>query len=345
MNIIVLAGGLSPERDVSLSSGLEVRNALRKKGHRAVMIDVFLGIEQPIPSLDAVFDWDIAYPGGSGISHAAPDLAAIRQQRQDQSPALIGPQVLDLCRAADIAFLALHGAIGENGKLQATLDIFGIPYTGSGSLGSAVAMDKAMSKQLFIHSNLLTPPARLIRRGDLIDPASLTYPCMVKPCSGGSSVGATLVNEILAMDAAVSLAFSYEDKILIEDFIKGREFAVAVLGRQALPVIEILPKGAFFDYVGKYQADACLEICPARLEPAIASRMQALALKAYDALELSVFARMDFILADNGDIYLLEANTLPGMTQASLLPKEAAAAGISYPDMCQLIVDYSLAKY
>jgi len=345
MNIVVLAGGLSPERDVSLCSGIEVRNALRHKGHRAVMIDVYLGIEQETGDLDAVFDWDIAYPGSGGIGHEAPDLEEIRLMRRDQSPALIGPRVLAMCRRADVVFLALHGAIGENGKLQAALDIYGIRYTGSGALGSAIAMDKSMSKQLFVNSRLLTPPARLIRRGDLIDPATIRYPCMVKPCSGGSSVGATPVNEILALDAAISLAFHYEDKILIEDFIKGREFSVAVLGQQALPVIEICPKGEFFDYKHKYQSDICQEICPARLDPDTAGRMQEIALQAYQALELAVFARMDFILADSGEIYILEANTVPGMTKASLLPKEAAAAGISYAEMCQRIVDYSLQKY
>lgn len=345
MKIAVLAGGLSPERDVSLVSGREVCKTLREQGHQALLLDLFLGVEQDDMDIDidTVFDQETGY-GGADILNEAPDLEAVRAKRADKSPSLIGPNVLRICGAADIAFLALHGSIGENGKLQATLDIHGLPYTGSGSFGSAIAMDKAVSKQLFIDNGLATPAMRVFEHGDIIDAASLPYPCMVKPCNGGSSIGTTKVEDAAQLEAAVELAFSYDDIILIEDFIRGREFAVGVLNDRALPPIEICPKGDFFDYEHKYQSGASLEICPARIDGATTQRMQAMALAAFHVLRLEVYARMDFLLTEEGGLYILEANTLPGLTPASLLPKEAAAAGIAYPQLCNSIIEYSLAK-
>lgn len=342
MKIVVLAGGLSTERDVSLTSGSLVCAALRSRGHEAILADVYLGI----PDLD--FSKDVFAEYGRGevekpaISDGVPDLQAIRAMRED-SGVFLGPNVIELCRMADIAFLALHGENGENGKLQATLDLLGIKYTGTGSLGSALAMHKGIAKQIFKETGIPTPEGCYVRRGQSV-PGNLTFPCVVKPCSGGSSIGVSIVNSTAELEQALKEAFLYEDEIVIEEYIKGREFSIGVLDGEALPVIEIIPREGFYDYVNKYQAGKVLEVCPAELEESIGKEMQKQAVNVYYALKLEAYGRIDFLLDEKNRMYCLEANTLPGMTPMSLLPQEAAQIGLSYEALCEKIIEISLRK-
>lgn len=349
MKIIVLAGGLSTERDVSLTSGAGICRTLLEKGHQAFLLDVFMGLPYDLEKLSEVFD----LPGhgleiADGIKTTEPDLEAIKASRPDQSDCFLGPNVIELCRMADIVFMGLHGDVGENGKLQATFDILGIKYTGPGYLGSALAMDKTCTKQIFKMCGVPAPGGTWLRCSDKnrsLAALSMSLPVVVKPCSGGSSIGVYIAETEEEYNKAVEESFRYEDELIIEPYIKGREFAVGVIDGEALPVIEIIPKSGFFDYANKYQADCTAEICPAEIDDFTASRMQRAAEKAFTALKLDIYSRADFLLDEGGNIYCLEMNSLPGMTAASLLPKEAKAAGIEYGDLCELIIQKSLERY
>lgn len=350
MKIIVLAGGLSTERDVSLASAAGICRTLLEKGHDAFLLDVFLGLEDAPENLEDVF----TLPGhgleiAGNIGTAEPDLAAVKASRADRSDCFLGPNVIELCRLADITFLGLHGGEGENGKLQATFDLLGIRYTGPDSLGCAVAMDKGFTKQVFIQSGIDTPAGTCLHKSSAdhsVESMGLSFPVVVKPCSGGSSIGVYIVNNESEYEEALEKSFRYEDEVVIEEYIKGREFACGVIDGEALPPIEIIPKTGFFDYANKYQADATLEVCPADIPEEIDRRMRDLTVRAFRALKLNVYSRADFLLDEAGNLYCLEMNTLPGMTAASLLPKEAKAAGIEYGDLCELIIKKSLeARY
>ncbi len=349
MNIIVLAGGLSTERDVSFQSGKKITEALRHKGHRAILLDVFMGYGDEESDVSDAFDHEEAYSAQvPEIADIAPDLKKVKASRKDQSDSFFGPNVLALCKMADIVFLALHGADGENGKLQAAFDLLGIKYTGNGSLGCALAMDKGIAKQFMMEYDIPTPHGFTVKwRGESYNyhVDTVNYPCIVKPASGGSSIGVTIVREPKDYQAAVMDAFTYEKEIIVEDYIEGREFSVAVLDGVALPVIEIAPKSGFYDYKNKYAAGATVETCPADLSDELTTQMQLYAERLVAALGLETYSRMDFIVSENEDIYCLEANTLPGMTPTSLIPQEAAAIGIDYEDLCEEIIQISMGKY
>lgn len=350
MKIIVLAGGLSTERDVSLASAAGICRTLIEKGHDAFLLDVFLGLKNAPKNLEDVF----TLPGhgleiAGNISTDEPDLDAVRASRPEQPDCFLGPNVIELCRLADITFLGLHGGEGENGKLQATFDLLGIRYTGPDSLGCAVAMDKGFTKQVFLQSGIDTPAGACLHKNAAdrsLASLGLSFPVVVKPCSGGSSIGVYIVGSEAEYEEALEKSFRYEDEVVIEEYIKGREFACGVIDGEALPPIEIIPKTGFFDYANKYQADATLEVCPADIPKDVEERMKELTVKAFRALKLNVYSRADFLLDADGNLYCLEMNTLPGMTAASLLPKEARAAGIEYGDLCELIIEKSLkARY
>lgn len=347
MKIVVLAGGLSSERDVSILSGSKIAEALRSKGHKVVLIDAFMGYEEETCDIDSLFENNYDFTENAVISREAPDLAAVKKSRANQTNIYFGDHVLDICRAADITFLGLHGGEGEDGCVQAALQLNGIKYTGSDHLGSAIAMHKGVTKGIFLNSNVPTPVSRLYKSG-FMKPGYLdsweSFPCVVKPCSAGSSVGVQIVADREQFVAAVGAAFRYDDDVLVEEYIKGREFSVGVLGGKALPVIEIIPKSGWYDYENKYQEGATEEVCPAKLDKYIAERMQREAEHAFEVLRLKVYGRVDFLLDSDGRFYCLEANTLPGMTPVSLLPQEAAAAGIPFPDLCEKIVELSLNK-
>ena len=348
MNIVVLAGGLSTERDVSVTSGTMVANALRKCGHKVVLLDVFMGYEHDECDTVSLFEEQYDFTENLGVGESNPDLERVKAQRRDKSNRFLGEHVEEICRYADICFLALHGDNGENGRLQATFDLLGIKYTGSGYLGSAVAMNKGITKSIFLNHNISTPAGECFKPEDK-DNGRLAewnvFPCVVKPCSGGSSVGVSIVENKSDFMAAMEQAFVYEREVLVEQYVKGREFSVGVIDGKALPIIEIIPKEGFYDYVNKYQSGRTEEICPAELDEATTKLLQSEAEKAYEALQLEAYGRVDFLLDSNGKSYALEANTLPGMTNASLIPQEAAAAGIGYEELCDKIVEISLRKY
>lgn len=345
MKIVVLAGGISTEREVSLVSGTGVCRALRENGHRAVLVDLFLGLEQVPADLDTLFDAPDGLCADVHVRAQAPDLAAVRRSRSDQGPSHIGPHVLELCVAADIVFLGLHGMDGEDGRIQAALDLMGVPYTGSGHLASAAAMDKAVAKRLMDAAGIPTPQWQLLEYGPAdVDrlAAELPMPCVVKTIGGGSSLGVYLPEDRTALRSALEEVLRYGAKVLVEERIFGRELTVAVLGERWLPAVETVPAGKEFDYAAKYQAGAALETCPAQVPPEVMEAAGELALRVHRCLGLEVYSRTDMILDESGKLWVLEANSLPGMTPTSFVPKEAAAVGISYRQLCQEIVDLSL---
>ncbi len=352
MKIVVLAGGLCPERDVSLMSGTKVCNALRQNGHQAVMIDIYMGLPDLAEGdLDHLFEMDGTPLPDPVISSTEPDLKALRDKREaliGKDDSQLGPHVLQICRLADICFLGLHGGIGENGSLQATLDVLGIPYTGANSLASALAMHKGVTKQLLDNAGVPNARGRMIHKRDIDTPLEylgFTLPCVVKVCSGGSSIGVYIPQNETEYKEALNACFAMEGDVLLEDYIEGREFAVPVIAGKAYPVIEIIPKDGWFDYEHKYQAGCTDEVCPAQIDEETARRMQNYAEKACEARGIEVYSRPDFLMDQEGHLYCVEINTLPGLTPASLLPKSAAYTGLSYNDFCELVVRESLKKY
>lgn len=344
MKIVVLAGGISTERDVSITSGALVAKALRENGHKVVLLDVFSGYEEEHCDIDALFEENYSFVNEFGVKETISDIDAVKASRRDQSARFFGANVIDICSAADITFLALHGGEGENGQVQAALDLLGIRYTGSGYLGSALAMNKGITKSVLIQNGISTPAGALFKNA--ADAMSWdVFPCVVKPCTGGSSVGIAKANDQAEYNAAVADAFRYENEVVVEQFVTGREFSVGVLGNKALPPIEIIPKSGFYDYASKYQAGLTDEICPADITADIDGALRSEAVAAFKALHLSAYARVDFMVDASGQTYCLEANTLPGMTPTSLLPQEAAVEGMDYPTLCETIIKLSLAKY
>lgn len=348
MKIVVLAGGLSPERNVSLVTGTSVCRALREKGHQAVLIDMFLGLEGYTGDIRDIFDAADGRCGGAAISKTAPDLEAVRRGREDRSPSLFGPGVLEACALADVVFLGLHGACGEDGRVQAAFDLLGIPYTGAGYLSSGMAMNKAVTKQFMERSHILTAPWRELTYTEADIPAltqELPVPCVIKTIDGGSSLGLAMADDREQLGGALREVLPYGGHVLVEQKLHGRDVTVGVLGEAYLPAVEIIPQtGAYFDYEAKYQDGGSLEVCPAPITEAQWRAMGEAALALHRALGLSAYSRTDFILDGEGRAWCLEINTLPGMTPASLLPKEAAAVGLSYGDLCERIIELSLAE-
>lgn len=344
LKIAVLSGGLSTERDVSITSGSLVSKALRERGHQVVLLDVFMGYEEDNCDPEKLFQQGYDFTKNAVISEDVPNLKQIKALRKDKSSRFLGQNVEEICRCADITFLALHGDVGENGKLQATLDLLGIRYTGTGCLGSAVAMHKGISKSVLSYNGVPVPRGQIFNKKTSVSSWNF-FPCVVKPCSGGSSVGVSIASDQEEFLAAMKEAFKYEEEVIVEQYIKGREFSVGLLDGKALPIIEIKPKTGFYDYKNKYQSGMTEEICPAELDPQSAIRMKQYAEQAYKALMLQAYSRIDFLMDDKGDMYCLEANTLPGMTPMSLLPQEAAVQGIEYGELCENIIALSLDKY
>jgi len=339
MKIVVLAGGISTERDVSFVSGKNVYEALKSKGHQVVLADVYLGMEE-VPA--NVFEADIDWTAQIGaVTEKCPDIKAVKAMRKDGGRSFFGPNVLDLCQKADVVFVALHGENGENGKIQAAFDLMGIKYTCTDHVSSAICMDKAITKDIFRAYGIPTPAGVYFTKENAqTEPVAL--PCVVKACCGGSSIGVSLVFTKEEYEAALTDAFSYDAQVVVEQYIKGREFSVGVIAGKALPIIEIAPITGFYDYKNKYQAGSAVETCPAELNEEITCKMQKCAEDVFAALRLKKYARIDFMMDENDNFYCLEANTVPGMTNTSLLPQEAAAVGISFEDLCQKLVEMAL---
>ena len=344
MKIVVLAGGLSPERNVSLSSGTKITQALRDLGHRSAMVDMYFGLED-YPELTGEELYAAELPAAwKKVVRAAPDLEAVRASRKWEGKGDFGPGVLELCQDADIVFLALHGQCDEDGRVPAAFDLMGIPYTGSGYLGSAIAMDKDMTKKLV--KELVDTPAWSFAEYTADDVDRLTskteVPCVVKPVDSGSSIGVSIAYDKKQLHQALLDGLNFGGRCVLERYVSGREIQVGVLDGKALPAIEIIPISGFYDYENKYQPGAAREICPADLTQAQIDKVSRAAVAVYNALGLAVYSRVDFILDENDVAWFLEINTLPGMTPTSLMPQEAAAAGIDYPALCQHIIDSSL---
>lgn len=348
MKIVVLCGGTSTERDVSITSGRKVSKALESNGHQVALVDVYLGVEKEITGFEA---GDFVDNGISKVSQEAPDIQEVLSRRVDKQSGFFGPQVIKICQAADIVFMALHGENGENGKVQATFDLLNIKYTGSGYDGSQMAMQKDITKKILLSSDVpvaagvtYSSEDAIVFKEDILDKIGL--PCVVKPVEGGSSVGVVIAQTIGQLTEALENAKVYDASVLIEKYIEGREFSVGVIDGKALPIIEIIPKSGFYDYKNKYQAGLTEEVCPAKLDNDTTRIIQEMAQRVYRALKLNVYARIDFILDKYTSIpYCLEANTLPGMTQTSLLPQEALAQGTDYIQLCEDIINLSLKKY
>lgn len=335
MKIIVLAGGTSTERDVSLSSGSMIYRALKANGHQAMLLDVYLGYDG---ETEGIFERDTDWAAEIGnVSEKNPDLAEIRALRKDGGKSFFGPNVLKLCQMADCVFMALHGANGEDGKIQACFELLGIPYTGTDFVSSAMAMDKGITKDLFKAYGISTPAGIRLAKGEN-EQEKIPFPCIVKACCGGSSVGVCIARNEAEYEAAKAEAFRYDNEVVIEQYIDGREFSVGVMDGKALPVIEIAPKVGFYDYKNKYQAGSTVETCPAELSEEKTKELQQAAELVFKALRLKSYARMDFRMNTWGEIFCLEANTLPGMTPVSLLPQEAAVLGVDFAALCEKIL-------
>lgn len=331
MNIVVLAGGLSMERDVSLASGSLIANALRDAGERAVLVDLYYGIEKEKMNFD-----DVSGRYEYKIPELAPDLdALIAGNGGRENP--VGENVIEFCKMADVAFLALHGGVGENGKLQALLEMNGVRFTGSSSVGCMLSMDKIISKELVPREGI--PTAEWLTNKDDRDELKNLIPCFVKPADNGSSVGVTKVVSEKELNEALDEAEKFSDNVLVEKQVVGREFSVGILDGKALPPIEIIASGDFYNYKVKYQAGLAREICPAPLSEELTHKLQGYAERAHKILRLGAYSRIDFILDEGGEFFFLEANALPGMTPTSLLPQEAAASGMSYTELCLKLIE------
>jgi D-alanine-D-alanine ligase len=333
LKVAVLFGGTSSERDVSIASGSQVIQALRAGGHEVVAVDTATGVLDQTAETRLLRD---------GVAELPPDEDALDMMQTGDATALTSaPELADV----NVLFLALHGGAGEGGTLQALLDLTGIPYIGSGMLGSAVAMDKDISKRLMRYAGVPTP--EWLMAPVLLEDVEerIGFPCIVKPSKQGSTVGLSIVRDAAGLEPAVQLAARYDDEVMIEAFVAGREFTVPVLGCDALPVGEIISKNEIFDYEAKYQPGGAQEIFPADLTGAQVVEVQALALRTHEALKLRGFSRVDFRMDDDGVFWCLEANTLPGMTAASLFPKGAQAAGISFTEVCDRLCRIAIEEH
>jgi D-alanine-D-alanine ligase len=348
----VLAGGASAERQISLASGLQIAEQLPKDRYEVVMLDpLALMAHNPALSREQRALAARLASGGSA-AEALPDrdrdLPAQMQDSMHRGSAALASATSALTgEGIDVAFIALHGPWGEDGKIQAVLETFGIPYTGSGVLASALAMDKAMAKTVLGASGIDVPRGVVV--SSPAERPSIVPPSIVKPVENGSSVGITMVDDANDYPAAIAEALKYDRRALVEERLFGTELTVGVIGPdddlQALPVIEIVPKRAFFDYRAKYDSTLSDEICPARVPDAVARRAQDIALRAHRALGCRAISRTDLIWSpQQGDrMVTLELNTMPGMTANSLVPKAARVAGITFPDLVERLVGWALA--
>ena len=334
MKIVVLCGGTSTERDVSIRTSEKAAAALRSRGFDVVLVDAFFGApEKP------------AFDNSQDINAAADSYRALTPfltQELAEGRDFFGPNVIDMCREADMVFLGLHGGCGEDGRVQAAFDLLNIRYTGSGYLGSAIGMSKDATKAIL--SQLIPMPKGIVLKKDNPFRERIPAPCVIKPSNGGSSIGVQIIMDAADYDDALLEAFKYDDVVLVEQFVDGRELTQGVFDGKALPPVEICPAEGFYDYKNKYSGKT-LEICPAQIPEETLQEMSEYSILAGKMLGLSVYYRIDYLLDRNGNLFALEANTLPGLTDASLIPQEAAAIGISYPELCELIVRVSMKKY
>ncbi len=346
MNIILITGGPSAEREVSIASSKSIVKALRDLGHSVKVVDPING--------DLNINEDEIFR--SGVKKESPSFELLNEIHKVSDRKILDCINSSIFDNIDLAFLGVHGKFGEDGKIQTLLELRGIRYTGSNVFSSALAMDKDVSKIILNSAGIKTPDWIVIRKssgeqdlkninGNILD--SIGYPCVVKPNDEGSTVGLSIVQpdvEDIQLGNSISLAFNYSDKVLIEKYIKGRELTVPVIGNETFPVIEIRPIDGFYDYEHKYTKGMTEYFCPADIPAGIENKAREDALKAHRILGCSVYSRIDFILNENNDLYCLEVNTLPGMTETSLVPKSAAAMGMSFNQLIERLIELSLQK-
>ena len=346
MNIILITGGPSAEREVSIATSKSILKALRESGHNVKVVD-------PVNGNYSVSEEEVF---GDLISKNSPSLQKLDEIHKTSGKNILSCINSDIFNNIDLAFLGVHGKFGEDGMIQTLLELRGIPYTGSGIFASALAMDKDISKIIMNEAGIKTPASVKLNKNSDTKPEEINkqisekigYPCVVKPNDEGSTVGLTIIQpdvEDMQLQNALDLAFNYSDKVLIEKYIKGRELTVPVIGDEAYPVIEIRPKGGFYDYEHKYTKGMTEYFCPAEISDEIENKAKSDALKAHRALGCEVYSRVDFILDENNELYCLEVNTLPGMTDTSLVPKSATAYGMSFNNLINKIAELSLQKY
>jgi D-alanine-D-alanine ligase len=333
MKVAVMFGGTSEERDVSIASGSEVVKALRSAGHEVVPVDTATGVLGPDQEATLL---------RSGVATLPPEREALDLLANGDVTALTRAPELD---GVDVLFLALHGGVGEGGTLQALLDLLGLPYTGSGMLGSAMAMDKDITKRLLRDAGIPTAAWLMAPVSAAEVEADLGWPVVVKPSKQGSTVGLSVVRSPDELEAAIGVAFRYDDEVMVERFVPGRELTVPIVGDEPLPVGEIITRDGIFDYESKYQPGLAEEIFPADLPDPVRVEAQRLALETHRALKLRGFSRVDFRLDDAGGLWCLEVNTLPGMTANSLVPKSAQAAGVPFPRLCERICELAIQEH
>jgi D-alanine-D-alanine ligase len=333
MKVAVLFGGKSLERDVSVASGAQVYKALQQAGHKVFAIDTAKGILGP-SEVKLLID--------RGVAVKPPENEELALIRTDTSALTKAPQLKDI----DVIFLALHGGFGEDGTIQAVLEMAGIAYTGSKHKASANAMDKEVSKRLFRSAGIPTPDWMMAPApADEIE-KMLGYPLIVKPNKQGSTIGLTLVDSRQALDNAIAEAYRFDDEVILEKYIEGRELTVGILTGKALAVGEIIPaQGEIFDYRSKYQSGAAKEVFPAKLTENQTKLVQELGLTAHNVLKLEGYSRVDFRMDSQNRVWCLEANSLPGMTAMSLLPQSADAVGISFPKLCEKICHHAIQRH
>jgi D-alanine-D-alanine ligase len=339
MKVLLLAGGASNEREVSLTSGAAVFDALKRLGHEVHAIDPANG--KSLLGSDGIFIT-------SGTSDSTQKVVVSKTN----SPALVKALSSSRFGDVDIVFVALHGGTGENGAIQCLLELAGKAYTGSDMTASAVAMDKAITKRLLASAKIPTPDWELYRfRTPAIDSqlvekicSRFAFPIIVKPNDSGSTIGLTKVENKSDLRPALEKAFKESPNILVEKYIPGRELTVAVLDGESLPVVEIKAVGGLYDYEAKYTRGKSDYVVPADVEPETGESIQEAAARAYDIIGASGLVRVDFILADNGKLYCLEVNTVPGMTSLSLAPMAAQAAGVGFDDLISHLVTSAISR-
>ncbi len=343
MNIIVLTGGSSAERNVALASGKAISAALKRSGHNVRVVDPVFGQNQP--------DEETIFQDRPVIGKEFPTAEELHAFSNRKVMECINSSLFD---NIDIVFLGLHGKFGEDGRIQSLLELRGVNYTGSGVTSSAMAMDKNISKIMFNHYNIPTAKWLMLKKGiseavkvDESIKLQIGYPAVIKPNDEGSTVGLSIVQpdvEDVQLGKALEDAFAYSDHVMAEEYIDGRELTVAILGDQSLPVVEIKPKSGFYDYVHKYTKGFTDYFCPADLPEKLAIDIREKAMIAHRSLGCSVYSRVDFRLNSRGESYCLEVNTLPGMTELSLVPKAAGASGIQFEELLNRIIELSLIK-
>ena len=330
MKIAVLLGGTSMERDVSIASGTQVIHALRSVGHEVITVESARGVLVPAEEQELLVN---------GINSVPP-----KKLRDTETWLPILAEKIQIAEV-DLVFLALHGGWGEDGTIQAVLEKVGLPFTGSNALGSRLAMDKNVAKQMFLASEVPTPKWLMAPVTVNAVREQLGFPVIVKPNSEGSTVGLSLVKESINLQSAITVSSEFDEEVMAELYISGRELTVGILDGETLAVGEIIPaEGDIFDYAAKYQAGAAQEIFPARIDQDTEKQIRTVALLAHQTLKLGSYSRVDFRMNSAGEVWVLEVNTLPGLSAGSLLPKSAEAMGIDFVQLCERICRGAILK-